>query len=371
MVKKTSTSTYKPGESIANIQKKYNLKNVIKLASNENPSGPSKKAILLANQTIKDINRYPDSKSFDLKNNLQKYLSKTNIKTDNIIIGNGSNEILELISRAYLDAKSEVLFSKHSFLVYKIISNNMKAKIIESMPITKKGLGYMGVDLNVMRSKVTLKTKVVFIANPNNPTGTILTYKELESFVKSMPKRIIIVIDEAYCEYAIHKGYKSAINLIKKFSNVIITRSFSKIFALAGVRVGYGLASASIIGRLNDMRQPFNVNYVAQSMAAVSLKDTSFVRKSLLDNDKGMEFLKKEFDKLRISYLESYTNFITINLGNKANLIYKKLLINGIILRPLDNYEMKNYLRVTVGTPKENAYFITKLKSIMGLKHNV
>ena len=371
MVKKTSTSTYKPGESIDNIQKRFKLKNVIKLASNENPIGPSKKAILLANEITKDINRYPDSKSFELKKNLKAYLSKNNIKIDNIIIGNGSNEILELISRSYLDAKSEVLFSKHSFLVYKIISNNMKAKIIESKPISEKGHNYMGVDLNIMRSKVTAKTKVIFIANPNNPTGTILSYKDLELFVKSIPKRIIVVIDEAYCEYAIHRGYKSAINLIKNHANIIITRSFSKIFALAGARVGYGLASKDIVSKLNDKRQPFNVNNIAQSMAAASLKDTSFVKKSLIANDKGMNFLKKEFDKLEIQYLESYTNFITINLGNKANSIYNNLLSNGIILRPLDNYDMKNYLRVTVGTPKENTYFINRLKIIIGSKPNV
>ncbi len=365
MTIKTSTSNYQPGESIENIQKKYNLKSAIKLASNENPSGPSKKAVQYANKLTKKLNRYPDSRSVSLKNDIQIYLHKKNIKLDNIIVGNGSNEILELIARTYLNAKSEVLFSKHSFLVYKIISNNMNSKIIESKPILKKGPNYMGVDLKMMRSKVTTNTKVIFIANPNNPTGTILSYKELELFIKSLPKRIIIVIDEAYCEYAIHKGHKSALNLLKKFKNIIITRSFSKIYALAGARIGYGLASESIIKKLNNMRQPFNVNYIAQAMATMSLKDTSFVNRSLMDNDKGLDYLRKEFDSLKISYLDTYTNFITINLGKHANLIYKKLLMNGVILRPLDNYGLKNYLRVTIGTPKENSLFISKLKLIV------
>ncbi len=362
MAKKTSTSTYQPGRNIEDIQKTYGLKNVIKLASNENPLGPSKKAISAANKMINSMNRYPDSQSSRLKQAINKLISKRNISTDNIIIGNGSNEILELVARKYLNNNSEVLFCKHSFLVYKIISNTMNAKIIESKIITKKGKDFMGIDLESMRSKITKKTKVIFIANPGNPTGTVLSINKIEKFVKTISKKIIIVIDEAYYEYASYYGFKSSISLLNKYNNIIITRSFSKIHALAGVRVGYGLASKEIISNFNKIRQPFNVNYVAQTMAMESLSDEKYLKKSLELNDIGMQFLKLEFKKLGISYIDSYTNFMTVYLGNNAQIIYEMLLSEGVILRPLDNYGLPGYLRVTIGTKDENAMFIKKLK---------
>ena len=369
MANKTSTSSYQPGRNINDIQKLYGLKKVIKLASNENPLGPSKKAISAANKIIQSINRYPDSKSIDLKSAILKNISKRNISVNNIIIGNGSNEILELVARKYLNDNSEVLFCKHSFLVYKIISNTMKAKIIESKPIKKKGKGFMGIDLESMKSKITNKTKVIFIANPGNPTGTIVPINEIENFIKKISKKIIIVIDEAYYEYSSHHGFKSAVNLLAKYNNIVVTRSFSKIYALAGIRVGYGLASRDIISEFDKIRQPFNVNYIAQKMAVASLSDGSYLKKSLDLNDAGMQFLKSELNKLGILYLNTYTNFITICLGSKTEEIYETLLSEGVILRPLENYGLPSYLRVTIGTKEENSMFIKKLKKILkGLK---
>ena len=369
MANKTSTSTYQPGRNINDIQKLYGLKKVIKLASNENPLGPSKKAISAANKIVESINRYPDSKSIDLKSAILKNISKRNITVNNIIIGNGSNEILELVARKYLNNNSEVLFCKHSFLVYKIISNTMKAKIIESKPIKEKGKDFMGIDLESMKSKITNKTKVIFIANPGNPTGTIVPINEIESFIKKISKKIIVVIDEAYYEYSSHHGFKSAVNLLAKYSNIVVTRSFSKIYALAGIRVGYGLASKDIISEFDKIRQPFNVNYIAQKMAIASLGDEEYLRKSLNLNDMGMQFLKLELNKLGIAYLNTYTNFITIHLGSKTQEIYEILLSEGVILRPLENYGLPGYLRVTIGTKEENNMFIRKLKkSLKGLK---
>ena len=359
------TTTYQPGQNIDDIRKKYNIKKVIKLASNENPSGPSIKAIKAGINIQKIINRYQDSHSLKLKNSINSFLSKPFINLNNIIIGNGSNEILEFIARRYLNDRSEVLFCKHSFLVYKIISKNMKAKIIESKPIKEPGLNYLCIDLKDMRKRVTNKTKVIFIANPSNPTGTILRIKEINDFIKSISKKIIVVIDEAYYEYSLFRGFKSAINLIKKYPNVVITRSFSKIHALAGLRVGYGITSNYIATEFNNYRQPFNINYIAQEMAAVSISDKSFVNKSLKENHEGMIYLKSCFDNLGISYLDSYTNFLTINLGKYTKKIYNALLGQGIILRPLDNYELPNYLRVTIGTEKENKQLINKLKKIL------
>ena len=362
MANKTSTSSYQPGRNINDIRKLYGLQKVIKLASNENPLGPSKKAISAANKIVQSINRYPDSKSIDLKSAILKNISKRNILASNIIIGNGSNEILELVARKYLNNKSEVLFCKHSFLVYKIISNTMKAKIIESKPIKEKGKDFMGIDLVSMKSKITNKTKVIFIANPGNPTGTIVPISEIEKFIKNISKKIIIVIDEAYYEYSSHYGFKSAVNLLGKYKNIVVTRSFSKIYALAGIRVGYGLASKDIISDFDKIRQPFNVNYIAQKMAVASLGDERYLEKSLRLNDAGMQFLKSELNKLGIIYLNTYTNFITIHLGSKTQEIYEILLSEGVILRPLENYGLPNYLRVTIGTKEENNMFIRKLK---------
>ena len=359
------TPTYEPGQNINDIQKKYQIKKVIKLASNENPSGPSKKALIAGEKVIQIINRYPDSKSKNLRKTINNYLSKSFINENNIMIGNGSNEILEFVARRYLNNTSEVLFCKHSFLVYKIISKNAKAKIIESKPLMMPGKDYLSIDLDDMRSRITNKTRVIFIANPSNPTGTALKINKLTKFIDTVPKKIIIVIDEAYYEYAVFRGLKSAINLLKIYPNVIITRSFSKIHALAGLRIGYGLASNKIVNEFNIFRQPFNINYIAQEMAAVSLKDSAYVTKSLKDNDKGMKYLKLNFDKLCIPYLDSYANFLTIKTGSKTLEIYNKLLSQGIILRPLINYGLSRYLRVTIGSETENKYFIDKLTKIL------
>mgnify|MGYP001223105399 CR=1 FL=1 len=359
------TTTYEPGQNINDIQKKYQIKKVIKLASNENPSGPSKNALIAGAKIIQIINRYPDSKSQNLKKAINEYLSKSFISQNNIMIGNGSNEILEFVARRYLNETSEVLFCKHSFLVYKIISKNARAKIIESKPIMRSGQDYLSIDLDDMRSRVTDKTKVIFIANPSNPTGTVLKLSNLTKFIDSIPKRIIIVVDEAYYEYAVFRGLKSAINLLKKYPNIIITRSFSKIHALAGLRIGYGLASKKITHDFDVFRQPFNINYIAQEMAAVSLKDKAYINKSLKDNDKGMKYLKLNFDKLCIPYLDSYANFLTIKTGSKTSDIYNKLLAQGIILRPLNNYGLPRYLRVTIGSENENRYFINKLTKVL------
>jgi len=359
------TTTYQPGKNIDDIRKKYNIKRVIKLASNENPSGPSIKAINAGVKIQKKINRYPDSHSVKLKHAINSFLSKPFIKLNNIIIGNGSNEILEFVARRFLNEKSEVLFCKHSFLVYKIISKNMNAKIIESKPVNEPGSNYLSIDLQDMSKRITSKTKVIFIANPSNPTGTILKVKEIDGFIKRISKKIIVVIDEAYYEYALFRGFKSAINLLKKYPNVVITRSFSKIHALAGLRIGYGIASDSIAKDFNNYRQPFNINYIAQEMATASLSDKSFVNKSLKENHEGMIYLKSCFDDLGIPYLDSYTNFLTINLGKYTKRIYNALLCQGIILRPLDNYELPNYLRITIGTEKENKLLISKLKKIL------
>ena len=368
MNKKISTFTYKAGRNISSVEKEYNIKNVIKLASNENPIGPSPNAIRNANKKINELNRYPDSDSLTLKLQLVKKFKKKSLTIDNLIVGNGSNEILDFAARAYLSSDSEVIFAKHSFLVYRIVANIMNAKIIETSPIKLKSKQYLGTDLSAILEKINKKTRLIFIANPNNPTGTILDIEEIDSFMKNISKKIIVVLDEAYAEYAEYQKKYSGLSILEKYPNLIVTRTFSKIYALAGLRVGYGIGSKKIIKTLNYYRHPFNVNTFAQLLAAECLKDKKYISKSLKDNAAGMNYIKNEFDKLGIDYLGTYGNFLTFKLGSRAINIYNKLLANGIIVRPLDNYDLKDYLRITVGKDNENRRFISTLKKV--LKNN-
>ena len=360
-----STNTYQPGLSAELVKKKYAVSKVVKLASNENPLGPSLNAIKAARQEILSLNRYPDGKCSDLIEEIRVYHKKYKLKTKNIIIGNGSNEILELIGRSFLAKNDEVIISKHAFLVYKMISNSMRAKIVEVNINKKNDASFMTVNLDSIKDSISSKTKVIFIANPSNPTGTIIDSKRLKEFLKSIPKKIIVVIDEAYIEYACYRGHKSALDLIKDFKNIIITRSFSKIYAIAGSRVGYGISQTDIIQKLNSMRQPFNVNQIAQIMAIKSLKDKKFLRDSLEINKTCYEYITKELDKDSIKYIDSYTNFITIYLGKDTHVIFEGLLKRGIILRPLNNYGLPNYLRVTIGTMNECKTFIKNLRVLL------
>ena len=365
MQKKISSKNYKPGLDIDYVKKKYKLKSVIKLASNENPVGPSPKSQTVYRKNIKNINRYPDGKCVELREQISKFINKSYIKPRNIIIGNGSSEILELIARSYLNEKSEVIFSKHSFIVYRLVSNSLKAKIIESRLITNKKESFMVSDLDDMYRKINKRTKLIYIANPANPTGALINNENLKNFVKIVPKRIKIVIDEAYFEYACHRNHTTALSFINKYNNVVITRSFSKIYALAGVRIGYGLASNKIIDELNEKRQPFNVNQIAQSMAIESLKDRKFLIESLDEYEKNRVYLFKELHKLNLEYIDSYANFITINFGSETKKIFEALLSMGVILRPLENYGMDKYLRMTIGTTRECKRFIKCLRMIL------
>ena len=365
MSNRNSSNTYQPGLSSQFVKNKYSVSKVIKLASNENPLGPSKKATKAVQKELNSLNRYPDGKCIDLIDELIKYHKKSNIKSENIIVGNGSNEILELAARTFLSPNSEVIISKHAFLVYKMISNSMQAKVREANINKRNDNSFMTVNLDLIKDKITSKTKLIFIANPSNPTGTIVSMVNLKKFLKSIPKRIIVVIDEAYIEYACNKGCTSALTLIKHFTNVIITRSFSKIYAIAGSRIGYGISHGNIITKLNSMRQPFNVNRVAQVMAIHSLRDREFLRNSLKLNRNSYDYLINEFDRDSIKYIESYTNFITIYLGKKSEIIFSELLKKGIVLRPLNNYGLPNYLRVTIGTMNECRSFIKNLRILL------
>ena len=352
---------YTPGFNIHDIQKKYKLKKVIKLASNENPF-ISKDVLSFIKKSNHKLNLYPDSNPDEL----HKLLAVTvghRMTRNNIILGNGSNEILEFIVRANVDNKSEVIIPKHSFLVYEIISKLQNAKIITTKPDNDKSSeNYLGINLESVIEKITKKTKLIFIANPANPTGTYISLSEINNFLQLVPKNTSVIIDEAYYEYLNPKINKTAVSLINKYKNLYVTRSFSKIYGLASLRVGYGISSQDNISILKNYKQPFNSNLFAQKAALLALKDFKFTRESKENNDIARIKLTELFNRLSIDYLGTYCNFITFRAGKRSKQLFEYLLKNGVIVRPLNNYGLTDYLRVSLGTPHDNNIFIKHMK---------
>jgi histidinol-phosphate aminotransferase len=346
-----SLTPYQGGRPISEIQREYGLSNVIKLASNENPLGVSKKVQEAIKSAVTQIGRYPDGNGYYLKDALAKKLS---VSAKSITLGNGSNDILELIPRAYVCSKDdEVIFSQYAFVVYPLVTQAIGAKAIVT-PAND-----FGHDLNAMYEAITDKTKVIFIANPNNPTGTLLSNEEIYNFLKKVSNEIIVVLDQAYIEYLdLEDVY---IDWLKDFPNLVITRSFSKAYGLAGLRVGYSISSEEIADYLNRIRQPFNVNLIAQEAAIAALSDADFLAESVKVNSDGLLQLEEGFRSLGLKFIKSHANFISVKVSNSMKL-NQKLLEKGIIVRPV---EMKDYLRISVGTYAENAKFLEVLKEII------
>jgi histidinol-phosphate aminotransferase len=346
-----SLTPYQGGRPISEIQREYGLSNVIKLASNENPLGVSKKVQEAIKSAVTQIGRYPDGNGYYLKDALAKKLS---VSAKSITLGNGSNDILELIPRAYVCSKDdEVIFSQYAFVVYPLVTKAIGAKAIVT-PAND-----FGHDLNAMYEAITDKTKVIFIANPNNPTGTLLSNEEIYNFLKKVSNEIIVVLDQAYIEYLdVEDVY---IDWLKDFPNLVITRSFSKAYGLAGLRVGYSISSEEIADYLNRIRQPFNVNLIAQEAAIAALSDTDFLAESVKVNSDGLLQLEEGFRSLGLKFIKSHANFISVKVSNSMEL-NQKLLEKGIIVRPV---EMRDYLRISVGTYAENAKFLEVLNEII------
>ena len=352
---------YTPGFNIHDVQKKYNIKNVIKLASNENPFISKNVANYIA-KSNHDLNLYPDSVPENLLTQITKTIGNQ-IKPENLIIGNGSNEILEFISRALLNNSSEVIIPKHSFLVYEIICKLLKAKVVTSQPNKDKHKkDYLGINIDDIHNKINKKTRLIFIANPGNPIGAYLKLSVINDFLNSVPKRISVVVDEAYYEYLDPSINKSAVSLLKKHKNLFVTRSLSKIYGLASLRVGYGISSPENIEMLKLFKQPFNTNMFAQKAALLALKDKKFIKLSKDNNFLAMKELTDVFNKLSITYLGTYCNFLTFKAGINSKGLFTYLLKQGIIIRPLTNYKLPDYLRVSLGKPKDNQKFIKHLK---------
>jgi histidinol-phosphate aminotransferase len=352
--KKFRIEPYKPGKS--NIGK---IKNTIKLSANESALGVSPKVRKVLSDKNLILSKYPDSKAKILRKEISK---RFKCDFNKIICGAGSNEIIQMICQLYLKQSDEVIVPQYSFLMYRIYAQIMGAKVIFSKEKNFK------VSVPELIKKVSKKTKIVFIANPNNPTGTFLTVHELVELRKKLRKNILLVLDDAYFEYMKNKDYKSGLDLFKNNDNVIIIRTFSKIYGLASLRVGWGYASKKIINAMNTIKPPFNVNQVAQIAATEALKDKKFINKSIKHNEISANKIKKFLENFNIFSNKITTNFLLLNFDKckfSANYVFKKLQLKRIILRSTkDGYNIKNKLRLTIGSNKENVKFIKAIKNI-------
>ena len=356
---------YVGGRPISEVAREYGLDEtkIVKLASNENPLGmpqSAKEAILKA---ASDLGRYPDSNGLELK---QVLSARLGVPVDWITLGNGSNDILELAARAVAQFGDEVIFSRHAFAVYPLATQAVGAKAIEVAPTD-----VYGHDLNGMLQAVKAsgdKAKLVFVANPNNPTGSYLSAKEIEDFLIAVPPHVVVVLDEAYNEYLTPEQRYDAIAWIKRFPNMILSRSFSKAYGLAGLRIGYGVAQPALTDLLNRIRQPFNVNSLAQAAAIAAFQDSAFLQQGFELNRAGLAQLTQAFDELGLIYLPSAGNFVLVKVGDDDGAgarINLALLKCGIIVRPVGNYGLPQWLRISIGLPEENAAFIAVLRNIL------
>jgi histidinol-phosphate aminotransferase len=352
---------YLPGKPVAELEREYGISNAIKLASNENPFGPGPLALAAAREVLQDLSRYPEGSAWLLA---EKLAGKHQLARDCITLGNGSNDVLDIIARVFLTPAHEAVFSQYAFAVYPIAVQAVGAKA-RIAPAHDGSRGpACGHDLDAMSSLVGPDTRLVFIANPNNPTGTWLESDALEDFIANLPAHVMIVVDEAYFEYVDKASYPDTSAWLDRFPNLIVTRTFSKAYGLAGLRIGYALSHPDVAGLLNRVRQPFNVNAVAQAAALAALDDVEHLQQSIRRNREGMEQLVSGFHALGLAYIESAGNFVAVNTGRGLER-YEALLQKGVIVRPVANYGMPDHLRVTVGRAEENARLLAALEQVL------
>lgn len=346
---------YQPGKPISELERELGITNIVKLASNENPIGISAKAKAAMEKEFADLARYPDANGYYLKAKLAERLG---VAISQITLGNGSNDVLELIARVFVAPEHEVIYSQHAFVVYPIVTQAIGAK---KVVIPAKDWGH---DLEATAAAITPNTRMIFIANPNNPTGTWVNKTDLKAFMDKVPEDVIVVVDEAYYEYVEDAEYPQTVPWIKEYPNLIVTRTFSKAYGLAGARAGYAVANEEITGLINRPRQPFNMNSLALAAAEAVLDDYAYLQKALDVNKAGMQQLISTFDELGYDYIPSVTNFITVDMKQPAGPLYQQMLEQGVIVRPVANYEMPNHLRISIGLEEENAKFIRVLREM-------
>ncbi len=352
---------YQPGKPISELAREMGLDEaaIVKLASNENPLGISPQARAAITGAIDELALYPDGNGFELKSAIA---AKLGVDLAGIVLGNGSNDVLELVARAFLAPGTSAVYSQHAFAVYPLATQATGATGIEAPALN------FGHDLSAMRAAIRADTRVVFIANPNNPTGTLLDAAALHAFIKSVPEQVVVVLDEAYGEFLDADRQAPSVAWVAEFPNLVLTRTFSKAYGLAGLRVGYALAQADVAGMLNRVRQPFNVNSLALLAAAAALNDSDFIAASKRVNDAGMLQLTQGVQALGLDYIPSFGNFVCVKVaveGHTAASVFQQLLQRGVIVRPVGNYGMPEYLRVSIGLPQQNARFLTALGEIL------
>ncbi|HZV45876.1 MAG TPA: histidinol-phosphate transaminase [Thermodesulfovibrionales bacterium] len=350
---------YVPGKPVEELERELGIRDSVKLASNENPLGPSPLVLkeivndLTNTKSSLSLNRYPDGNGYYLKQALSRRLS---VSEDEIILGNGSNELIDIAARTFLQPGDEAVMAHPSFVVYPMATQAQGATAIQ-IPLKK----YTH-DLDAMADAITSSTKIVFIANPNNPTGTMNTKAEFERVVKRIPEGILVVCDEAYCEYVTKPDYPDSMKYLAQGKDILILRTFSKMYGLAGLRIGYGIGRKDIIGEMNKLRPPFNTSSIAQKAALWALQDENHLRRTREINEQGKTYLYKELDSIGMKYVPTEANFIFMPLEHDAHTLYTILLKQGVIVRPMGQHE----IRVTIGLPEENKRFIDALKKGMG-----
>lgn len=354
---------YQPGKPISELAREMNMDEsaIIKLASNENPLGTSPLALEAMMEALNQVALYPDGSGFDLKKALSKRYGVTSAQ---IVLGNGSNDVLELAARVFLKPGAAAVYSQHAFAVYPLVTQAVGAS-----GISVRAHKY-GHDLDAMLHAVTPETRIVFIANPNNPTGTLLPAAEVLRFLQRISSDVLVVLDEAYNEYLPANVKADSVSWLQRFPNLLITRTFSKAYGMAGIRVGFGLAHEEVSGLMNRVRQPFNVNSIGLAGAVAALDDVEFVKRSYALNQAGMLQITTGLRQLGIEYIPSYGNFVSFKLPEKysAKTVNESLLKQGVIVRPIGIYEMPQHLRVTVGLESENQKFLSSLETAL---HNI
>jgi histidinol-phosphate aminotransferase len=346
---------YEPGKPIEEVEREYGIEGSIKLASNENPLGPSPKAVKAIAERLGDLHLYPDGDSFYLKRALA---AKFGVSQDRLISGNGSNELIELAVRTFMRPGDEAIMAHQAFVIYQLVvqAAGGASKIVPLKDFTH--------DLEAMAQAMTSRTRVVFLANPNNPTGTIYRKREFEKFLERLSPEILLIVDEAYFEYVGDAGYPNSIAYQDRDKTILTLRTFSKLYGLAGLRIGYAVGPKEIVGLMQRVRQPFNVNAPAQWGALAALDDAEHIKRTLEVNREGMGYLEREIDKLDLKRVASHANFILLRVGD-GRAVFEKLLRRGVIVRPMGAYDLPDYIRVTVGTMRENSRFIEELKAIV------
>lgn len=348
---------YQPGKPIAELAREMGLDaaTIVKLASNENPLGPSPLALQAIQACLPELARYPDGNGFALKAALAK---QYRVEATQIVLGNGSNDVLEFAARAFLKPGDSAVYSQHAFAVYPLVVQAVGARGIE---VPAKDFGN---DPHALLQAIEADTRLLFIANPNNPTGTLIAPDELLALIEQVPSNVLVLLDEAYYEYLAPAVAPKSISWLVRFPNLLIARTFSKAYGLAGLRVGFGLAHADVIGMLNRVRQPFNVSSVAQVAAVAALGDTAHLQRSVALNSAGMQQICSGLKRLGLSFIPSYGNFVSFRIGS-ATAMYQRLLQRGVIVRPVASYAMPEYLRVSIGLETDNEKFLSALASAM------